>query len=269
MPFADANGQRLYYEVHGSGEPLMMVGGLGSDHLAWGLQLPACSQRFQTVVFDNRDSGHSSHAVGTYHVSHMAQDALALADALELDRFHLLGGSLGGAIAQEMALSAPERVLTLTLCMTWGGSGPWGIERGRLSAAAARRTPREELIDTLMLMTLSEGFYERPDAVAFLRRMTVDHPHPQGTEAFIRQLEAGARHETRRRLPSLTLPVHVVGAECDMLVPVWKSRELAELIPGAELTVLDGASHGIAMEDPERFNKVLIDFLTRPRAAAA
>ena len=269
MPFADANGQRLYYEVHGEGDPLMLVGGLGSDHLAWSLQLPACAGRYRTVVFDNRDCGRSSKASGTYHVSHMALDALGLADSLELPPFHVVGGSLGGAVAQEMALSSQDRVRTLTLCMTWGGSGQWGVERARLSAAQARRTPREELVDTLMLMTLSEEFYDKPDAVAYLRRMTFDHPHPQSTEAFIRQLEAGSRHEARRRLPSLRMPVHVIGAERDMLVPVWKSREIAELIPHAKLTVLEGASHAVAMEDPERFNDALLEFLAEPRAAAA
>lgn len=269
MPFAEVNGQRLYYEVHGAGDPLMLIGGIGSDHLTWALQLPGWSQRFKTVVFDNRDAGQSSQAAGTYHVSHMALDALALATLLELESFHLLGGSLGGAIAQEMALSSPDRIRTLTLCMTWAGSGPWGVERARLTVAQARRTPREELLDTLMLMTLSEEFYERPDAVAYLRRMTVDQAHPQSTEGFIRQIDAGGRHETRRRLPSLQMPVHVIGAERDMLVPVWKSREIAELIPGAKLTLLEGASHGIAIEDPERFNRTVLDFLTEPRDAAA
>lgn len=261
MPFAEVNGQRLYYEAHGEGDPLLLVSGLGADHLAWALQLPACARRFRTVVFDNRDCGQSSTAQGTYHVSHMALDALGLADALALDSFHLVGGSLGGAIAQEMALSTPDRIRSLTLCMTWGGSGQWSIERARLSVAQARRTPREELVDTLMLMTLSEEFYEQPDAVAYLRQMTVDHPHPQSTEALVRQIEAGGRHETRRRLPSLRMPVHVIGAEHDMLVPVWKSKEIAELIPGAKLTVLERASHAVAIEHPQRFNEALLDFI--------
>ena len=269
MPFAEANDQRLYYELHGEGEPLLLVSGLGADHLAWTLQLSACAERFRTVVFDNRDCGQSSTAEGTYHVSHMALDTLELADALELGAFHLVGGSLGGAIAQEMALSAPERVRSLTLCMTWAGSGQWSIERARLSVAQARRTPREELVDTLMLMTLSEQFYEQPDAVAYLRRMAVDHPHPQSTEAFVRQIEAGGRHETRRRLPTLRMPVHVIGAEHDLLVPVWKSKEIAALIPGARLTVLEGASHAVALEQPERFTTALLDFLGEPRAVPA
>src|SRR5204863_3771501 len=89
MPFADANGQRLYYEVAGEGEPLLMVMGLGADHLAWALQVPALGEHFQVVTYDNRDCGQSSYAEGPYEITDLAADAVALADALELDSFHL------------------------------------------------------------------------------------------------------------------------------------------------------------------------------------
>ena len=85
MPFSEANGQRLYYEIHGEGEPLLCVMGLGADHLAWALQLPSWSTKFQTIIFDNRDVGQSSYADAPYAVTDMAADTLALADDLGLD----------------------------------------------------------------------------------------------------------------------------------------------------------------------------------------
>jgi len=261
VPFAEANGQRLYYEVKGEGEPLIMISGLATDHLVWAMQVPAIASHFRTVIFDNRDSGRSSQAQGPYHITHMAGDTIALADALELESFHLVGGSMGGAIAQEVALSSPQRVRTLTLCMTWGGAGTWGVESSRLWAAAAARTPREELVDSMMLVTLSEQFYEDPDAVAYMRQMTMGNPHAQSMEAFGRQIQACGHHETRKRLPALKMPVHVIGGECDMLIPVWKSKELARLIPGARLTVLAGASHAAGIEQTERYNEALLGFL--------
>jgi 3-oxoadipate enol-lactonase len=109
VPFADANGQRLFYEVHGHGEPLVIVTGLGSDHLSWGEQLEAFSARYRTVVFDSRNSGRSTECAQGYEVDDMARDTLALDDELRLDDFHLLGVSLGGAVAHEVALAAPER----------------------------------------------------------------------------------------------------------------------------------------------------------------
>ena len=97
MPITEANGQTLYYEIHGEGEPLLCVMGLSADVLAWTLQIPAFSAGHLTIVFDNRDVGRSSMADGPYEIADMARDTLALADALELDSFHLLGASMGGA----------------------------------------------------------------------------------------------------------------------------------------------------------------------------
>ena len=158
MPTIEANGQTIYYEVHGEGEPLLCVMGLAADTLAWTLQVPAFSERHRTVIFDNRDVGRSSQATGSYEIADMAQDALALADALELDSFHLLGVSMGGAIAQEIALAAPERIRTLTLAVTWATGG--AVERARSAPCGARalhQMSREERVDELMLLSFSEA----------------------------------------------------------------------------------------------------------------
>lgn len=268
MPTAEANGQTLYYELHGEGEPLLCVGGLAMDCLGWALQIPVFSAQFRTVVFDNRDVGRSSYAETDYRLRDMADDALALADALGLDTFHLLGISMGGAISQEIALAAPERVRTLTLCVTWPGGGAWSRERARLWGEQALRTSREEHLDQLMLQCFSEGFYENPGGVAFMREMMLANPNPQEPEAFVRQLRASGGHETRDRLGALDMPVHVIGAEHDTLVPPWKSEELAELIPDARLTMLERAPHGVNWERAEEFNAAVLGF-TREHAGAA
>ncbi len=266
MPIADCNGQRLYYEIHGEGEPLLCIMGLSADTLAWTLQVPAWSQQYRTIVFDNRDVGQSSHATAEYEITDMAADALALADTLGLERFHLLGLSMGGAIAQELALAAPERVLTLTLCVSFGGGGAWARAQGIAWSKRVGAMSREDRVEELLLLCLSEATYENADQVDFLRQVMLTNPHPQPVEAFVRQLLATSRHEARERLGALTMPVHVIGAERDVLLPVWKSRELAELIPGARLTVLEGAAHGVNLEHAEQFNAAVLDFLA---AAAA
>jgi 3-oxoadipate enol-lactonase len=261
MPFADANGQRLFYEVHGEGDPLVLVTGLGGDHLSWGEQLEAFSARYRTVVFDNRDSGRSTECAEGYEVDDMARDTLALADELGLDGFHLIGVSLGGAVGQEVALAAPDRVRSLTLAMTWGGDGHWGRVRGRLMANAALRTPPEEHVEQLLHSCLSEELFEDPERVAYFRQMVLENPHPQSVEAFARQAQAVGRHEARDRLGRLSMPVHVIGAERDMMIPIWKSRELAELIPDAQLTVIEGGTHGVNLEQAEEFNRLVLDWL--------
>ncbi len=268
MPTTDANGQTLYYEVHGEGEPLLCVMGLAANTLAWALQVPAFAEHHRTVIFDNRDVGRSSIATRQYEIRDMAHDTLALADALELDSFHLLGCSMGGAISQEVALSAPERVRTLTLAVTYAGTGNWGRKFSQVWGSRRQRASREEHIDELMLLTLSEAFFENDDAVAYVRRMMLDDPHPQPPEAFARQLEASRRHDSRDRLGSLKTPVHVIGGEHDLLVPIWKQRELAELIPNAKLTVIERSPHGANVERAPEFNALVLDFIAEKSAAA-
>ncbi|MGB2709972.1 MAG: alpha/beta hydrolase [Conexibacter sp.] len=267
MPHAECNGQRLYYEVHGEGEPLLAIHGLSVDTLGWALQVPAWSQSHRAVIFDNRDVGQSSRVASEYEIPDMAADALALADALGLESFHLLGLSMGGTIAQELALAAPERVRSLTLCVTFGGGGAWGRAQGEAWSARTQAMSREERVDELMLLCFSEAFYENADQVAFLRSALLGNPHPQESDAFGRQLRATSRHEARDRLGALALPVHVIGAEHDLLVPVWKSHELAELIPGARLTVIEGAAHGANLERAVDFNAAVLDFLAAAPAA--
>ena len=261
MATLDLDGRTIYYEEHGSGDALLCVMGLAADTLSWTLQLPAFAERHRTVVFDNRDVGRSSEVEGSYEVADMAQDALALADALGLERFHLLGVSMGGAIAQEMALAVPERVRTLTLAVTFAGGSSYARALAEHWGSRVMKLSREERLDELLLLTLSEGFYETDGAVDFVRRMVLQNPNPQSAEAFRRQLDASSRHEARDRLGELSMPVHVIGAEHDILIPVWKSVEVAELIPGAKLTVMERAAHGLQLERAQEFNDLVLDFI--------
>jgi pimeloyl-ACP methyl ester carboxylesterase len=278
MPTIEANGQRLYYEDHPAGddagrqalatsEPLLGVAGLSADTLVWALQVPAFSSRHRTVIFDNRDAGQSSMADGPYEIADLAQDALALADALELGTFHLLGVSMGGAIAQEMALAAPERVRTLTLAVTYASGSSWTRKLSEVWGSRVRKLTFEEHVDELMLLNHSEEFFENAGAVEYVRGVMLENPHPQPAEAFARQLHAASRHDARDRLSSLSMPVHVIGAEHDLLVPVWKAREVASLIPGAKLTVIEGAPHGAPIERAEEFNDAVLDFIAQPAPA--
>jgi 3-oxoadipate enol-lactonase len=270
MSIAEVNGQQLYYEIHGDGEPLLCVHGLACDTLAWLPQLAAFSGEFRTVIFDNRDVGQSSMADGDYEIADMARDALALADHTGLDSFHLLGISMGGAIAQEIAIQAPERIRTLTLAVTFPAGGRYAQRLGEVWGARVRQVSREQHVDELMLLNHSEEFYEKPETVEWLRRMILENPHPQPPEAFGRQLAACGRHDTRDGLSGLKMPTHVIGSERDILVPLWKAQEIASLIPGAKLTVLPRAPHGASLERAEEFNAAALGFIREaaaPRAA--
>ena len=118
-----------------------------------------------------------------------------------------------------------------------------------------------------MLYTLSEAFFENEEAVEFTRTMMLSDPNPQPPEAFARQLEASRRHDARDRLGTLDMPVHVIGCEYDILVPIWKQQELVDLIPDAKLTVVDRCPHGANLERAPEFNQHVLDFIAEHAAA--
>ncbi len=236
--------------------------GMGSDVSGWRLQVPAWSKHFRVLIFDNRDVGRSSYCPGGYSVADMAADAVALADCVGFSSFHLVGISLGGAVAQELALGWSERVLTLTLVVTWGGSGSFGIERARLQVLSHAAMSDDDLLEQMLVMTLSERHFERPDHMELIRSQAREYPYPQRRDGFVRQLVLASRHEVRDRLRELSMPVLVIGAEQDVLLPVWKSRELADLIPGARLVVVEESAHAVNVEKPGELSKLVIDFVS-------
>ena len=268
MPYADLNGFEIHYDVHGQGDPLVCVHGLACDRRAWALQIQPFSEQYKAIFFDNRDVGQSSLASHEYTTADMAEDVLGLADHLELESFHLLGVSLGGMVSQHVALAAPERVRSLTLALTHGGVQRAGRLRGHLLGAYARHLPLEDRVDNLLYLCYTEAFFESDELYQFMRNALLTNPYPQPPEAFARQAAAGGSHDLRDRLHELTMPVHVIGAERDLMIPVWKQRELAALIPGAQLTIIDGQGHGVMWEAAHDFNTAVTEFLTATVAEA-
>src|ERR1051325_8265831 len=131
MPSVDSGGAEIYYETTGDGDPLVMIMGLGADSRGWTMQQSAFAEHYQLVLIDNRGVGKSSVPPGPYTIKQMAADTIAVMDDAGIDRPHVLGVSLGGAIAQERALAAPERVRSMALGSTWAGPTDW---RSRIRA---------------------------------------------------------------------------------------------------------------------------------------
>ena len=126
--FQECNGQKLYYEIHGEGEPLVLIMGLGGDATAWMFQIPAFSKYFKVIVFDNRDVGRSSMAKTSYTIADMAQDTAGLLNALGVQQANVLGGSMGGFIAQELVIHHPDKVKKLVLACTTGQMARFKID---------------------------------------------------------------------------------------------------------------------------------------------
>ena len=261
MHYVELSGRRFYVEENGDGEPLLAIAGLGCTVESWlPLVAPLC-ERHRLICFDNRDAGRSWQASEPYTVADMAVDALELADALGITDMHVLGHSMGSTIAQEVALTAPQRIRTLTLMGTWTGGQRWWRERIAGWARDRATYPLDEFVRFDMPDLLSPRFFEDQKAVDALVQWTLDFPHGQSAEAYIRQCDACAAHDTRQRLGTITARTHVIGAELDTIVPVWNARETARLIPRSEFTLIEGSGHLMGVERPAATSAAILRFI--------
>jgi len=262
MPYTDAPGFRMYYEDHGSGFPLLLINGLGSDHLEWLHQLPAFESRFRCIVFDNRGTGMTGVPSGPYTTAQMADDAASLVGALGVTRSHVLGVSLGGMIAQEVALRHPGLVEGLVL----GCTGPGGELSVRPSpdamaafALAKGEDPEAELRRMLPFLYTGACIRERPEEIEGFVRRRLAHPTPP--EGYLGQLSAAVSHDASSRLERIRARTLVITGDADRLVNWENSLRLAGRIPGATLVVLPGAPHRLFAETADAFNREVLRFL--------
>ena len=270
MPFTSVGGLRMYYEWHGEapGPPLVLVMGLGGDLTAWGLQLATFAPARRCLVFDNRGAGRTDAPHAPYTISGMAADLLGLLDALGVPRAHLLGVSMGGAIVQEAALAAPDRVASLQLHCTWAGPDPYFRAVVEALVVLRQRLGREEFVAaTLPWLFGPESYAERPGLIEAVRERALSHPYPQPLHGYLRQAEATRAHDARARLPGVRCPTLVTVGADDVVTSPRLARELARLVPGARLDLIPGGAHGYFWEVPQAFNAACLDFLADQKSA--
>jgi 3-oxoadipate enol-lactonase len=270
MPLATANGTRLYYEWHGAegGTPVVLVMGLGGDSTAWPFQLAALAPHHRVLVFDNRGAGRSDAPDVAYTTRAMAGDLLALLDGLGVAHAHLLGLSLGGAIAQEAVLAAPERFASLQLHATWAGPHPYFEALVAAVRMARREFDREGFYRALSVWLFTPAcFATQPQLIELVVQRATQNPHPVLPHAYLRQTEAVLAHDTRDRLHLIRCPTLVAVGDQDLITPPLMSEELASRIPGARLARLPDVGHGAVWEAPEAFNRVCLDFLREVKEA--
>lgn len=262
MPRAGRDGSTLYYEEAGHGTPVVFLAGLGGDHRAFGATLRHMSDRYRTIGLDNRDVGRSDRATAPYSTSDMARDVLAWMDAIDLPSAHFVGQSLGGLIAQEVALAEPRRVLGLVLASTHAGADPW-----RRAVIDSWISTRKLLADDIGAFTRSTlpwlvapPFYHQAPQIEGLVRFAERNEYPQAPPAFERQAMAAAHHDTRDRLRDLWAPTLVLVGELDAVNPPRVAAELADGIPNSRLEILPGVGHLPHIEGGSAFRESLDRF---------
>ena len=261
-----ANGQELYYELHGDGPPLVLVMGIGYDSSLWTLaQVPVLSTQFQVILVDNRDAGRSSKARQPYTIADMADDLAGLLDELGIQRSHVLGLSMGGMIAQEFALRHGDRLDRLVLAGTGAAPARSAVDPIHIWNWVKANDATGEMFGGQQFVSLfSTTFLRNHQAVRDTAELLANNPHPMSPEAYRRQAAAYLQFNALDRLAAITAPTLVIVGEQDLLTPPWIAREVAEAITGARLEVIpgDGSSHLVAIERPDDFNRLVSSFLS-------
>ncbi len=254
----------MYYEEHGAGEPLLLIRGLGRSLRYWEPALPSFARHFKTIVFDNRGVGRTQAPLGFYSTQQMAADTAALLEALGLDRAHVFGISLGGMIAQELALRHRPRVRRLILAATRaGGTRSTPTPRSTIARLArATAAPSHESNRIHAELTLSAAYLaDHPEIVGKWCDWAAADPNKK--RGRVGQVAAAASHDAWDRLPHLKAQTLVVTGDQDLMIPAVNSEQLADLIPGARLRTLRGAAHDLSTERPEELSNLVRDFLER------
>jgi 3-oxoadipate enol-lactonase len=242
----------LFHQRRGSGEPLLLIQGMSGTHLSWGDPfIEGLEESLDVISYDHRGIGRSTPEREAFSIVDLAQDAAGVLDALELESAHVLGISMGGMIAQELALRHPERVRTLALGCTYCG-GP----QGRLSdppviqklAAGMMSGDKELAIRTGYEVNVSAAFAADTANYAAFHAMATSLPAP--VPVIMLQMQAIQAHDTSSRLPSLDVPTLVIHGDEDQMLPVQNGKLIASLIPGADLEILEGVGHMFWWEQP-------------------
>ncbi len=255
MPVAQVGEIELSYERAGSGPPLLLIMGMSGtfDHWNEGF-LDDLRRDFDTIVYDHRGVGASSRlGEGGLTIAGLAEDAADLLSALEVDSAHVLGISMGGMVAQDLALAHPERIRTLALgCTYCGGEGSAlaGEEVMRRLGEGMLSGDRERAIRAAWEANVSPSFAANDEAYARFLEIGLRRAVP--LETIMAQMRAISGHDTSARLPQLKLPTLVVHGTLDEMLPVQNGHLIAELIPDSRLEIFDGIGHLFFWEQPER-----------------
>jgi len=261
MPKVRVNDIEIACAVSGSGFPLVLITGVGYGRWFWHKIVPALAEHFQVVTFDNRGAGESSKPPGPYTTALMAADTAGLLDALGIRRAHVMGHSLGGFIAQELALARPDLVEKLILASTtYGGPNVIPITPEALEVLTKRDGDPVELVRRGIQIACAPGFAERhPDVVQELIQYRLTNPVPP--EQYQAQVMAGAAHNAESRIGQITCPVLVLFGEHDRVVPPGNAELLARKLPNARVKILPNVGHVFPIEDPPATVEAILEFL--------
>jgi len=270
MPHTTVNGIRLYYRAYGQGEALVLIPGLGAGHTAWFCQLSAFKKHHKVITFDPRSIGRSDRPKQPYSFKALADDVVGLMDQLGISRAHILGQSLGGLVAQEVAIDYPDRVLKLLLVSSIVAGGDTNPTNPALMETLGYRGEDKDIdfskVNTRKTMTvLIELSFSRRLYRTAMQALSRFFVKPEMFDGLSDQLRAISGHNTVDRLHLIKAQTLVITGAEDRIVSPHSSEVLAGRIPNAKLVMVKGGSHGFNVEMTSRFNREVLDFLRAAR----
>jgi pimeloyl-ACP methyl ester carboxylesterase len=261
MPYVPTRDIITYYEEAGSGEPLVLIRGLGSDLQAWAPSIPALAKQFRVITYDNRGAGRTSAPDKPYSIEGMADDLAALLDALKIAKASVVGYSMGGMVAQEFALKHAGKLEKLVLLATAPGLDGYSrvviqnfinIRRSNMS--------RDHIVRQQAPFIYSTELLDDPARFERAVQATVDNPYAQQDHAFIRQAQAILAFDATARAGGIKAQTLIVSNSDDILIPPRNAEKLGALISGAKTVTLEGGHAGVT-EGPNEHNAAFMEFL--------
>jgi pimeloyl-ACP methyl ester carboxylesterase len=263
MPYQAVNGIQIYYEEQGAGEPLILINGLAFPMDLWFAQIQALSGHFRVIALDNRGIGRSGQPDEEYSIKQMASDTVGLMTALGINKAHVAGLSMGGFIAQEIALSYPERVDRLVLIATgMGGARSRELSRPfweKTMVEIQGKTPEQIYRIDLTMMT-APGFAAR-HADVIEKGVALRLKHIQPLHAFLRQSGACAVFDSGARAGNISQPTMIILGDKDPIFPIPLAEDFRQTLPRAEMIVYENCGHAILLEKPDQLSRDIREFL--------
>ena len=271
MPFAEVNGTKLYYEIHGEGYPLFMLHGYGATSKVWIAQVKPLSEHFKVIVYDQRSSGKSEHPTQEYTLDTLVEDLKGLMDFLKIEKTHLMGQSMGGWVSQNFTLKYPDRVNKLVLVGTnHKGAGLYILKNTLNDLYEVAKSDKEEAFWKYaklmhhrrflkeMKADKKKKFYDLWSAEDLIEEFSDNQMTPEDYERFEK---AGSMHNVLDRLSEIKHPTILIGGDSDRMSPKLVLDEMHEKLPNSKLEIIENAGHHVFIEEAPKVNELIIDFL--------
>jgi pimeloyl-ACP methyl ester carboxylesterase len=264
MPKVKIDGFKLYYKTSGEGFPLTMIMGLGANSQWWDKELiDRLNNHFKVILFDNRGTGRSEDPGDNFNFKILAEDVVKMLEKLNITETNLLGISMGGMIAQEIALNFPEKLRKLILCSTYCG-GSKSVQPSpevvKILSKPRSGRPIEEIVDeTVPLLYTSDFISNNPGKINEAKENMKEYPISE--ETYQKQGKAIFSHNTCRKLKEMKVPTLILHGQKDVLIPPKNGEILHNYIPNSELTMFENTGHALFYKEPDKITQRIVDFL--------